>query len=193
MFLWSVSLSVGVEAGGHRTDFPFSPPPSLLPFLKATLQRGKLSTFISANDKSMRRLRRQNGSITSNIYRTDLRFDFSFVSTVQRSFFRLLKYMVSFHMVKKKWIHKNSLERNKQWTNNILSDKIRRLSFVKNRVHRPLPKNKAWWPKVPRGVFRRIHGSRPFSNWNRYPLSPRMLFNAKNYRVADYSYGMRAD
>lgn len=101
MFLWSVSLSVGVEAGGHRTDFPFSPPPSLLPFLKATLQRGKLSTFISANDKSMRRLRRQNGSITSNTYRTDLRFDFSFVSTVQRSFFRLLKYMVSFHMVKK--------------------------------------------------------------------------------------------
>lgn len=101
MFLWSVSLSVGVEAGGHRTDFPFSPPP-LLPFLKATLQRGKLSTFISANDKSMRRLRRQNGSITSNTYTTDLRFDFSFVSTVQRSFFRLLKYMVSFHMVKKK-------------------------------------------------------------------------------------------
>lgn len=146
------------RSGRSSNRFPFFSSSPLLPFLKATLRRGKLSTFISANDKSMRRLRRQNGSIYFEYVRGQI-FDSTFPLEIYGSFRK-----------KEKWTHKNSLERDKQWTKNILAGKIRRLSFVKNRVHRPLPKNKGRWPKVPRGVFRRIHGSRPFSNWNRYPL-----------------------
>lgn len=141
------------RSGRSSNRFPFFSSSPLLPFLKATLRRGKLSTFISANDKSMRRLRRQNGSIYFEYIRGQI-FDSTFPLEIYGSFRKKKKN----ELIK---IAQREINNERRIS---YPGKIRRLSFVKNRVHRPLPKNKGRWPKVPRGVFRRIHGSRPFSN-----------------------------
>lgn len=170
------------RSGRSSNRFPFFSSSPLLPFLKATLRRGKLSTFISANDKSMRRLRRQNGSIYFEYIRGQI-FDSTFPLEIYGSFRK-----------KEKWTHKNSLERDKQWTKNILSRQDKTTFFCQescssstSQEQSPMAKSSSWRVS-PDSRIETIFKLKSIS-----VVSPRTLFNAKNYRVADYSYGMRAD
>lgn len=171
------------RSGRSSNRFPFFSSSPLLPFLKATLRRGKLSTFISANDKSMRRLRRQNGSIYFEYIQI---FDSTFPLEIYDSLRKKKK--------KEKWTHKNSLERDKQWTKNILSRQDKTTFFCQescssstSQEQRPVAKSSSWRVS-PDSRIETIFKLKSIS-----VVSPRTLFNAKNYRVADYSYGMRAD